>query len=54
MNNDDLAGVSPDYSVINQVLLRYYQHTYLYWLSEDDPQVWFEKEAENTNVIPTF
>jgi pyruvate,orthophosphate dikinase len=47
INNDDLAGVSPDYSVINQVLLRYYQHTYLYWLSEDDPQEWFEKEAES-------
>jgi pyruvate, orthophosphate dikinase len=46
LNNDDMADVSPDYHIINQVLLRYYQHTYLYWLSEDDPQEWFEKEAE--------
>jgi pyruvate, orthophosphate dikinase len=46
LNNDDLAGVSPNYNVINRVLLRYYQYTYLYWLSEDDPQKWFEKEAE--------
>jgi pyruvate, orthophosphate dikinase len=46
LNNDDLADVSPDYNVINQVLLRYYQNTYMYWLSEDDPQDWFEREAD--------
>ena len=46
LNSDEREGVAPNYHVINQVLLRYYQKTYLYWLSEDDPQDWFEKEID--------
>ncbi len=34
------------YESVNQALLRYYRLTYSYWLSEDDPQIWFQKEAE--------
>ena len=46
LDNVEKEGVSPNYKVINQVLLRYFQKTYSYWLSEDDPQQWFEKEIE--------
>ncbi len=49
LNHDGFAGVSPNYPIINQVLLKYYHHTYSYWLSEDDPQEWFQKEIEYKN-----
>ncbi len=30
---------------LNPLLIRFYGDTYTYWLSEDDPQAWFEMEA---------
>lgn len=30
----------------NLLLIRYYEETYDYWLSEEDPQPWFEREVE--------
>ena len=30
------------------VLIRYYRHTYTYWLNEEDPKQWFEKECGGT------
>ena len=30
---------------LNLLLIRFYQATYSYWLSEEDPQQWFELEA---------
>ncbi|MBN1930389.1 MAG: pyruvate, phosphate dikinase [Desulfobacterales bacterium] len=35
------------FEAINLLLLRYFRDTYNYWLSEEDPQKWFEKEAGN-------
>jgi pyruvate,orthophosphate dikinase len=34
------------FRAINLLLIKYYEHTYRYWLNEEDPQNWFEKEAE--------
>jgi pyruvate,orthophosphate dikinase len=31
---------------INLLLLKYYQHTYNYWLNQEDPLAWFKKEAD--------
>jgi len=39
----DLTNV--DYRAINLVLLKYFKHTYSYWLSEEDPFDWFKNEA---------
>lgn len=33
-----------DATAVNQLLRRYFHHTYTYWLSEIDPKAWFEKE----------
>ena len=33
------------YKALNLLLIKYYEHTYRYWLNEDDPQTWFEKET---------
>jgi pyruvate,orthophosphate dikinase len=33
------------YKKINLLLIKYYKHTYSYWLSEGDPENWLEKEA---------
>ena len=37
-----------DFQGINRLTLKYYRSTYAYWLSEDDPQRWFEKKIENS------
>ena len=37
------------YGTINRLLIKYYEQTYLYWLNEEDPRTWFEKEAEIEN-----
>ena len=34
-----------NFKALNRLLLKYYHHTYGYWLNETDPQTWFEKEA---------
>ncbi|MBU4344150.1 MAG: pyruvate, phosphate dikinase [Proteobacteria bacterium] len=36
---------SADYQAINLLLLKYFKHTYSYWLSEEDPFDWFKNEA---------
>ncbi|MFO8085560.1 MAG: PEP/pyruvate-binding domain-containing protein [Desulfobacterales bacterium] len=46
LNSNIKAEPSLNYNVINQVLVRYYLQTYSYWLSEDDPQTWFQKESD--------
>jgi len=34
-----------DFKALNRLLIKYYHHTYEYWLNEADPQTWFKKEA---------
>ncbi|MBU0996070.1 MAG: pyruvate, phosphate dikinase [Proteobacteria bacterium] len=34
-----------NFKFLNLLLIRYYRHTYTYWLNEEDPQKWFEKEC---------
>ncbi len=36
---------SADYQAINLLLLKYFKHTYSYWLREEDPFDWFKNEA---------
>ncbi len=43
MRNQDSG---PHFGAISLLLIKYYEHTYRYWLNEEDPQTWFEKEAE--------
>ncbi len=43
----------PTFSALNLLVHRYHQYTYSYWLSQDDPMVWFETEAE-TGHLPVF
>jgi pyruvate, orthophosphate dikinase len=33
------------FRALNLLLIKYFQHTYKYWLEEADPQAWFEKKA---------
>ena len=39
-------NVDVDSFDLNQLIFRYFQTTYGYWLSEKDPQAWFEEEVE--------
>ena len=41
------TGVVTDYKALNLLLIKYFKHTYLHWLSEEDPQDWFVKETGN-------
>jgi pyruvate,orthophosphate dikinase len=34
-----------DYTAVNLLLLKYYKHSYSYWLSEADPEAWFKNET---------
>ena len=34
-----------NFKALNLLLIKYYRHTYGYWLNEADPQTWFEKKA---------
>jgi len=57
-----LAGVflsnapdtSNDFRALNLLLIKYYGHTYRYWLNEVDPQTWFEKEAAGIDAKNNF
>lgn len=40
------ADSGANYRSLNLLLIKYFNHTYSYWLKEEDPQTWFEKEAE--------
>nr|MDJ0803888.1 pyruvate, phosphate dikinase [Desulfobacterales bacterium] len=39
------GGDAARFEYLNRLLIRFYQSTYVYWLGEEDPQRWFEKEA---------
>lgn len=47
-----------DLTDINTILIRYYRHTFTYWLTERDPLIWFLEEAdekiESDPIIPFF
>lgn len=34
-----------DFKFLNKLLIRYFRNTYQYWLNEQDPLKWFEKES---------
>jgi pyruvate, orthophosphate dikinase len=40
------SKMSLDLKELNRLLIRYFQHTYDYWLSEADPLEWFESEVD--------
>jgi len=40
------SKMSLDLKELNRLLIRYFQHTYDYWLSEEDPLEWFESEVD--------
>ncbi len=45
-----LRASPPPFSALNLLLHRYHQYTYSYWLSQDDPMLWFETEAETGHL----
>ena len=48
------VNTESNYKSINLLLIKYLNHTYSYWLQEDDPRIWFEKESEITNPTTQF
>ncbi|NOZ69021.1 MAG: pyruvate, phosphate dikinase, partial [Deferribacteres bacterium] len=38
------APPGADFRSVNSLLVRYFEYTFSYWLSEDDPAEWFERE----------
>ncbi|MCP4623711.1 MAG: pyruvate, phosphate dikinase [bacterium] len=48
------ADSNADYTSLIRLLSKYLNHTYSYWLAEDDPQIWFAKEAELPNSENKF
>jgi pyruvate,orthophosphate dikinase len=40
------AEITADFKSANLLLLKYYKHTYTYWLSEIDPWTWFKAEED--------
>jgi len=40
------SEITADFKSINLLLLKYYKHTYTYWLSEKDPGTWFKEEVD--------
>ena len=47
-------GIEEDYKAANLLLLKFYERSYTYWLSERDPGSWFEKEADKINNLRHF
>jgi len=43
------SDVQIDLKEINLLLIRYYLHTYSYWMNGPDPQAWFDFEVGNIN-----
>jgi len=41
-HGDESLGCMPH---LNLLMIRFYQDSYTYWLEEDDPQQWFEREV---------
>ena len=48
------ADIDPDAEPVILLLIRYYQATYSYWLSEADPGPWFESEIEKKDIPIDF
>ncbi|MBU2498092.1 MAG: pyruvate, phosphate dikinase, partial [Proteobacteria bacterium] len=53
------APLEPSYGPINALMLKYLQKTYAYWLSEEDPLLWFQRETglpddESTQIGEIF
>lgn len=48
------VGADADFTAVNRLLAKYLQHTYVYWLSEEDPHAWFEKEILEINPSARF
>ncbi|MEE8551708.1 MAG: PEP/pyruvate-binding domain-containing protein [Desulfobacterales bacterium] len=40
------SEITADFKSVNLLLLKYYKHTYTYWLSEIDPGTWFKEEVD--------
>lgn len=38
--------VNTGYEAINRLLIKYLKHAYTYWMTENDPWVWFDTELE--------
>ena len=47
------ASPSPDsrFRPMNLLLIKYFRQSYDYWLSEDDPRMWFEKELADEKAL---
>ena len=43
-----------DYRPMNSLLNKYFQTTYAYWLEEEDPRHWFERELSVTGTIQSL
>jgi pyruvate, orthophosphate dikinase len=43
-----------DFTSINHLLIKYFRYTYDYWLEQDDPLVWFEKESGKAGLDEIF
>ncbi|MDL1963059.1 MAG: pyruvate, phosphate dikinase [Deltaproteobacteria bacterium] len=43
------SEINISYKYINLLLLKYFKHSYSYWLSEECPRSWFEKQADLTD-----
>lgn len=43
---ENASNAAVDFTEINSLLIRYYEETYSYWLTEKDPREWFENEVE--------
>ena len=40
------SEINTGYKSINLLLLKQLKHSYSYWLNEEDPHIWFEKQAD--------
>ena len=47
---DNLPKNNYRLNTLNSLLIKYHQHTFDYWLSEEDPQAWFEKEISGIDL----
>ncbi|MFH2220171.1 MAG: PEP/pyruvate-binding domain-containing protein [Pseudomonadota bacterium] len=45
------SEITSGYESVNLLLLKYYRHSYDYWLSERDPGGWFEEETDETGIV---
>jgi len=45
------SEITADFKAANLLLLKYYKHTYTYWLSEIDPWTWFKEEADKIDNL---